>query len=193
MMSLKVKRILALCVCCVLLAAAIYQNIRQDDTDNDVNAGTGDVNQTEDVIFVQDYNSEQAGTTDGEGVPTGVECGDPIEYIAGLRIEREAERSAFTEECIAIIEDTSSSETDVLNAQDDIIAVNSVTESEDLLESALKSRGYEDVFVEYSDEGFIDIVLVAENVTESEIETISAVVYSEIEVSPEFLTVSSVY
>ncbi|MBQ8164416.1 MAG: SpoIIIAH-like family protein [Clostridia bacterium] len=197
-MSLKVKRILALCVCCVLLAAAIYQNIRTDDTNSGADVDSTISESSEDVIFVQDYNSEEAGNIDGEQANTdvdltGIKCDSPLDYIAGLRIEREAYRSALTEECMSIIESTSSSDAEVSIAQDEILAVNSMTETEDLLESALKSRGYEDVFAEYNDDGCIDIVLIAKNISESEIETITSMVYSESGVTSEYLTVSSVY
>lgn len=196
-MSLKVKRILALCVCCALLAIAIYQNIRHDDSDSKVNA-EGNKDTLEDVIFVQDYNSEETGNIgDGSSVSTefatGVDCDSPVDYIAGLRIEREAVRSEYTEDCMSVIEDDKSSESDVLSAQDKILSVNSMIENEDLLESALKNRGYEDVFVEYGDEGNIDVVLIAENITSSEIDAIASVIYSETGVSSECLTVSSVY
>ena len=126
-------------------------------------------------------------------MPTGINCDNPRDYIAGLRIEREADRSAFTEECLAVIDDADSTETEVLNAQDDIIAVSAMTECEDLLESSIKSRGYEDVFVGFDDDGFVEVVLIAETVTESEIDTISSAVFSQIGIEPEFLTVSSVY
>lgn len=196
-LSLKTKRILALCVCCVLLAIAIYQNIRHDDSDINVNSEKSD-DSAEDVIFVQDYNSEQTGNISGdssvsEEPVTGIDCDSPVDYIAGLRIEREANRSEYTEDCMAIIENTESSQSDVLSAQDKILSVNSMIENEDALESALKNRGYEDVFVEFSDEGNVDVVLVAKNVSESEIETIATVIYSESGISSESLTVSSVY
>ena len=188
-MSLKVKRILALCVCFALLAVAVYQNIRHDVKES--NSETDEP--SDEVIYVQDNNSENVDNVTGDGVPTGIKCDNPTDYIAGLRIEREAERSAFTEECLAVIDDTDSSETEVLNAQDEIIAVSAMTECEDLIESSIKSRGYEDVFVGFGDDGFVDVVLIAETVTASEIETISSVVFSQIEIEPEFLTVSSVY
>ena len=188
-MSLKVKRILALCVCFALLAVAVYQNIRHDVKDS----GSDAEEPSDEVIFVQDNNSEDVDGTVGDGVPTGVKCDNPMDYIAGLRIEREAERSAFTEECLAVIDDTDSSETDVLNAQEDIIAVSAMMQCEDMLESSIKSRGYEDVFVGFGDDGFVDVVLIAENVTSDEIVTISNTVFSQIEIEPEFLTVSSVY
>ena len=189
-MSLKMKRILALFVCCALLAAAIYQNVRSSDDDDAVAKEDG---LTEDVILVQDYNSEETGDLNGDSVATGVLCSDPAGYIAGLRIEREAERSAYTEECLAIIENVSSGESEVLQAKDDILSVNSVIESETSLESALKNRGYEDVFVEYNEDGYVDIVLIAKNITESEIDMIASVVNDEVEVTSEYITVSSVY
>ena len=189
-MSLKVKRLLALFFCCALLAAAIYQNVRSGNADE---VAEPDDTLTEDVIFVQDYNSEETGESDGDSVATGVLCGDPVGYIAGLRIEREAERSAYTEECLAVIENVSSAESDILQAQDDILSVNSVIESEKTLETMLKGRGYEDVFVEYNDDGYVDIVLVAKNITESEIDMITTAVNAEVEVTSEYITVRSVY
>lgn len=188
-MSLKVKRILALLFCCVLLAAAIYQNVRSDDVDEMVNSDEN----SKDVIFVQDNNSEETGTAEDDAVATGVLCGDPVGYVTGLRIEREAERSAYTEECMAVIENISSAESEVLQAQDNILSVNSVIESELSLENMLKSRGYEDVFVEYNDDGFIDVVLVAKTITESEVDMITSVINSEVEVSSEYITIRSVY
>lgn len=189
-MSLKVKRLLALFFCCALLAAAIYQNVRSDNGDAVVNP---DDNDAEDVLFVEDNNSEETGESSGDSVATGVLCDDPAGYIAGLRIEREAERSAYTEECLAVIEDVSSAESDVLRAQDDILTVNSVIESENALECMLKNRGYEDVFVEYNDDGYVDIVLIAETITESEVDMIASAVNSEVYVTSEYITVRSVY
>lgn len=196
-MSLRVKRILALCVCCVLLAAAVYQNIRTSD-DGDLDVAVTDSENSEEVMFVQDYNSEEAGNIEEEQASaeetfTGIKCDSPLDYIAGLRIEREAYRSSFTEECMAVIDSPESSDAEVLVAQDEILSVNTMTETEDSLETALKSRGYEDVFAEYNDDGYLDIVLVAKNITDSEIDTIASMVYTESGISSECISVSSVY
>ncbi|MBQ8827822.1 MAG: SpoIIIAH-like family protein [Clostridia bacterium] len=199
---MKTKRIIALCVCCLLLAAAIYQNVHSRSGSDNEEVVNSDSSEAEEVIFVQDYNNQEVGN-DAESESTaeelsdteetGVKCDNALDYIAELRIEREVLRSTEAEECMTIIEDTTASDGAKETAQETVDSISTMTEIEDSLESAIKSRGYEDVFVVYDDEGSIDVTVIAKNMTEDEVNSIAEIVHTESGISEEYMSVCSVY
>lgn len=166
---------------------------------DEVNAGEN----SDEVIFVEDYNSQEvdgetedgepADGTETEEIATGIKCDNALDYIAEMRISREVSRSEATEECMAIIEDSTSSDSEITSAQEAVTSISTMTEIEDSLESAIKGRGYEDVFVIYDDDGSIDITVIAKNMTDSEVNTIAELVHSESGVTSEYMSVCSVY
>lgn len=144
-MSIKVKRIIALSVCAVLLAVAIVQNVR----------------------------SAKQGA--GEIKPTAAANADPVEevnpseeFFAKARLERESERAAAEAECAAVLADSESTEAEITAANEISESLAAMTETEEKLESVIAGRGYEDVLVLLSGEGEMEITVSKAEIDETE-------------------------
>ncbi len=144
-MSIKVKRIIALGVCAALLAVAIVQNVR-----------TG---------------KQEAG----ELKPTAPANADPVEetnqseeFFAQARLERESERAAAEAECAAIIADSESTDAEITEANELSKSLAAMTETEEMLESVIAGRGYENVLVKLSDDGEMEITVSKGEIDETE-------------------------
>ncbi len=147
-MSMRTKRIIALVVCVSLLAVAIIQNVKTDKGeagnkgggDNvGVSVGGNDKNNGSD-----DVNSGNNPSDTGSGV---VKVNDTEEYFATIRLNRLNARSETEESCNEIIDSETASESNVADAVAQIETLKKVTKMETDLETAVKSRGYGDVFV----------------------------------------------
>jgi stage III sporulation protein AH len=162
--SIKTKRIIALSICLLLLAAAIFQNIRnnaklagKDNENDDGNVLVNDGNDNND--------DENTNTTDGSD--------EAKEFFAGARLERESDRSLSEAECLAVISDTEASEDEKTAATQMQLAIEMMNQMENTIETAIKSRGYNDVFVILDSDGFIKITVMAKELTEGEVETLT--------------------
>ena len=148
-MSMRTKRIIALVVCVSLLATAIILNVRTekgeagDKTGGDnVNVSVGgdetDQNGSENVINGNEETDVGAGVT---------KVDDAEEYFAAIRLNRLNSRSETEESCNEIIDSETASESNVADAVAQIETLKKTTTMETDLETAVKSRGYDDVFV----------------------------------------------
>lgn len=198
-LSAKAKKIIALCICCALLAVAIIQNVYTGIKDD--NAATGkvesgdnaDVNgepdDSQDVLAGENQSAEE----DAETVATGLKCESVADYISGLRLERDEVRSLAAEECMAIIENETSAEDDKAKAQETVQSIGMMQEIETSLETALKGKGYEDVFVIYNDQGEIDVTLVAKTLVQEEVSAIASIIHTSTGVSVGNMSLQSIY
>ncbi len=159
-LSLKAKRIIALCICCVLLAAAVFQNLRSGAASSGKDPGDNPVNQPNDPNDGDDGNGSLVGN-DGSDI---IE-----EYFAGARLERESSRSMEEEACQAILNSEESSEEEKTAANETVQVLSLRNEVESTLETAIKSRGYEDVFVLLDDSGAVDVTVWSEELAEDEV------------------------
>lgn len=143
-MSIKVKRIIALSVCAVLLTVAIVQNVRS------------------------------AKQEAGEIKPTAAANADPVEtnqsdeFFAKARLERESERAAAEAECAAVLADSESTEAEITEANEISESLAAMMETEQKLESVIAGRGYEDVLVMLSGEGEMEITVSKAEIDETE-------------------------
>ena len=80
----------------------------------------------------------------GSGV---IKVNDTEEYFATIRLNRLNSRSETEESCNEIIDSETASESNVADAVATIETLKKTTKMETDLESAVKSRGYDDVFV----------------------------------------------
>lgn len=159
-MSIKVKRIIALSVCAVLLAVAIFQNIRS--------------------------GRQEAG----EVKPTAVANAEPMEeqnlseeFFAQARLERESERAAAEAECAAVLADSESTEAEITEANELSQSLAAMTETEEALESVIAGRGYENVLVMLSDSGEMEITVSKAEIDEAEVAAIVQLAQESTEVS----------
>lgn len=157
-MSLKTKRLIALGICLVLLAAAIFQNIRNN---KDKAAGKDDDKKGLIVNDLDDYLDETIL--------------DAEEFFAGARLERESKRSLLVAECAAVIDDTESSEEEKVQAMELKDAIEMMIELESDMETAIKGRGYEEVIVELDEDGYIYVTVMAEELTEQEVMVLAGI------------------
>lgn len=184
-MSLKVKRIVALCVCCVLLGAAVVQNLRSSA----VSAGQGSVDQPVDQ-------------PDTGGTGNGNENDDPVsqpeedrlvaEFFSGARLERESNRSMQEEACQTILSSAESSAEEKTAAQETVQVLSLRSEVELTLENAIKSRGYEDVFVLLDDSGAVDVTVWAESLAEEEVMILASLILDNTEAEMDQIVVQSI-
>jgi stage III sporulation protein AH len=191
-LSAKVKKIIALCICCALLAVAIIQNVytglkeeKQEATGSNQTEGSKDVlsNDGEDV--------ESSG--DEDSVTTGLKCDSVEDYFSGLRLERDEVRSLAAEECMAIIENETAADEEKSKAQETVQSIGMMQEIENSLETALKSKGYQDVFVNYDNDGEIDVTLVADNLVQDEVSAIASIIQTSTGISIAKMSVQNVY
>jgi stage III sporulation protein AH len=191
-LSAKVKKIIALCICCALLAVAIIQNVytglkeeKQEATGSNQTDGSKDVlaNDSEDV--------ESSG--DEDSVTTGLKCDSVEDYFSGLRLERDEVRSLAAEECMAIIENETAADEEKSKAQETVQSIGMMQEIENSLETALKSKGYQDVFVNYDNDGEIDVTLVADNLVQDEVSAIASIIQTSTGISIAKMSVQNVY
>ena len=147
-MSMRTKRIIALVVCVSLLAVAIIQNVKTDKGEagnktggDNVNVSVGDNNNGDEN---QNVNNANNGSDIGSGV---IKVNDTEEYFATIRLNRLNSRSETEESCNEIIDSETASESNVADAVATIETLKKTTKMETDLESAVKSRGYDDVFV----------------------------------------------
>lgn len=178
-MSIKTKRIIALSICLLLLTAAIFQNIR-----NNSKAGNTDKDNNKDGLIVNDGDDN-----DDE---TGGEILDAEEFFAGARLDRESKRSLTEAECTAVIGDQDATDEEKAAAQELQLALEMMVELEGEMETAIKSRGYEDVFVELDENGYVNVTVMAEELTEQEVMALADVVVSAANISLDQLAIKSI-
>ncbi len=151
-MSVKVKRIIALGVCAALLAVAVFQNVKS-------------------------HNNEEA-----EVKPTAVANADPVEtntdeeeYFAQARLEKESARAEAEAQCAAVIADAESTEEEISQANAKVESLQVIAETEAGLESVIAGRGYQQVLVELTDEGQLEITVSQSEIDETEATAIAQI------------------
>ena len=152
-MSVKVKRMIALGVCVLLLGVAVFQNVRTN------RKGAGELAPTE--------NPGATAGADENGGKKTVNA-ELLEYFAGARLERESDRSAVSEECALIISDAEASEADKTAAADLAKSLETLSKTESEMEAAIEGRGYEEALVFLDDAGTVEITVLAESLDETE-------------------------
>ena len=146
-MSMRTKRIIALVVCVSLLAVAIIQNVKTDkgEAGNKTNGGSNvNVNVGNNGNDSENVGGENGTDDIGKGV---IKVSDTEDYFATIRLNRLNSRSETEESCNEIIGNDDASESVVADAVAQIETLKKTTKTETDLETAIKSRGYDDVFV----------------------------------------------
>lgn len=191
-LSGKVKKIIALCICCALLAVAIIQNVYTGlKEEKQEAAGSNQTEGDKDVLSNDGEDLESSG--DEDSVTTGLKCDSVEDYFSGLRLERDEVRSLAAEECMAIIENETAADEEKSKAQETVQSIGMMQEIENSLETALKSKGYQDVFVNYDNDGEIDVTLVADNLVQDEVSAIASIIQTSTGISIAKMSVQNVY
>ncbi len=194
-MKKNVKKIIALCICCALLAAAVIQNVYSNKNSDSKPSGITDNNDSSDTLVNNNDSSEneEPAGTDDDSEPTGIKCENTEDYLSGLRLERDRIRSLEAEECMSIIESDEFAEDEKTKAQETVQSIGVMQEIEVSVETALRDKGYEDVFVNYSIDGNIDVTLVAETLVEDEVMAIATVIEESTGVTLDCMSLKSIY
>lgn len=173
-MSMRTKRIIALVICVSLLAVAIVQNMRSDKAEAGVD-DTGDVNISVGGSGTFDDGSQSTGGSRTEfDVGAGViKVNDAEEYFAVIRLNRLNSRSKTEESCNEIIESDTANESNVADAVAAMEDLRKTAQMETDLETAVKSRGYNDVFVSIENDS-VYITVLADSLDEAEVSAIAA-------------------
>lgn len=157
-MSMRTKRIIALVICVSLLVVAIVQNMRSDSAEAGKNNGGVNISVGGSAGDSSNQNvSENQNDTDPSRGVVKVENAE--EYFAAIRLNRLNSRSQTEENCNEIIQSDSSSESVVADAVAKIEDLRKTSKTEAELETAVKSRGYEDVFVSIENDSVYITVL----------------------------------
>jgi len=147
-MSMRTKRIIALVVCVSLLAVAIIQNVKTNKGEAGNKTGGDNVNVSVGNPNDKDGSNNASNGNDASDVGKGViKVNDTEEYFATIRLNRLNSRSETEESCNEIIDSETASESNVADAVAQMETLKKITKMETDLETAVKSRGYDDVFV----------------------------------------------
>lgn len=147
-MSMRTKRIIALVVCVSLLAVAIIQNVKTNKGEAGNKTGGDNVNISVGNPNDKDGSNDASNGNDASDVGKGViKVNDTEEYFATIRLNRLNSRSETEESCNEIIDSETASESNVADAVAQMETLKKTTKMETDLETAVKSRGYDDVFV----------------------------------------------
>lgn len=155
-MSIKSKRIIALCVCLLLLGVAVMQNVRTESSSAVHNDDT--------TVNDSDILPELIGVSKIE---------DSEEFFAQKRLNRLNAQSVLSEEYQSVIEDVNASEDAVSEAKDMLDTLNTVMRYENDLETQIKSMGYQDVFATFEESGDIDITVLTESLNDADVNSIA--------------------
>lgn len=203
-MKTGVKRIIALCVCCLLLAAAIVQNVYSNRKKNAANADggsgnsdvlAGDLNDGKENAENNDLltNTKPNGEDSGKREATGIKCDSVADFMAGLRLERDESRSLAAEACMTVIENENADADEKTKAQETVQSISLMQEIEKSIETAIKGEGYADAFACYDDSGSFDVTIVAETMTQEDVMSIAVMIQTAAGIEMEMLSVQSVY
>ena len=168
-MSMRTKRVIALSICVSLLAIAIIQNMKPDRGEaGDKNGGTN-VN-----VSVGGDSEDVSNKPQDENIGAGVvKVNDSEEYFATVRLNRLNARSQTEESCNEIIDSETASETNVADAVALMENLKKTSKMETDLETSVKSRGYDDVFVMIENE-CVYITVASESLDGGEVSAIAA-------------------
>lgn len=173
-MSMRTKRIIALVICVSLLVVAIVQNMRTDSAEANGGSIGGGVNISASGSADDDNAQSTGGSQTEFDVGAGVvKVNDAEEYFAVIRLNRLNSRSRTEESCNEIIESDTSSESNVADAVAAMEDLRKTTQMETDLETAVKSRGYNDVFVSIENDS-VYITVLADSLDEAEVSAIAA-------------------
>ena len=203
-MKTGVKRIIALCVCCLLLVAAIVQNVYSNRKKNAADTGGapgnsdvlvndpdgGDENTGGDGLLT---NTQPGDDNSGKKEPTGIQCDSVADFMAGLRLERDESRSVAAEACMTVIESEAADADEKTKAQETVQSISLMQEIENTVETAIKGEGYADAFACFDDSGSFDVTVVAETMSQEEVMAIAYMIQTAAGLEISSLSVQSIY
>ncbi|MBR5280045.1 MAG: SpoIIIAH-like family protein [Clostridia bacterium] len=176
-LSQRTKRIMALSVCVLLLGLAIVQNL-STESGSEAQIGedtsvSGDADTLVDLIGVSKIEDEE-------------------EYFAGKRLHRLNQQSALADEYESVMEDQSADKDTIAEAQSMLASLDAVMTCENDLESQIKSLGYVDVFAELMSDGMVDITVLAESLSEADVQSIAIIAEGLTQSSMDRITIRGV-
>ena len=175
-LSQRSKRIIALSTCVLLLGLVILQNVSSEKgraTQMEDASVSGDADQLTDLIGVSKIEDEE-------------------EYFAGRRLYRLNQQSVLVDEYKSVLEDQGADEDAISEAQSMLASLNALMTCENDLEAQIKSLGYIDVFAELKTDGMVDITVLAESLSEADVQSIAVIAEALTEATMDRITVRGV-
>lgn len=175
-LSVKSKRIIALCVCFLLLGVAVLQNIRTGN-------GSAVQNEEDSIVGDSDILSDLVGVS---------KIDDSEEFFAQQRLNRLNQQSSLTEEYQTVIRDQEAPADAVAEAKDMLDTLNTVMQYENDLETQIKSMGYQDVFASFEGNGEIEITVLTDALNDADVNSIAVCAADLTSVSMNQITIRGV-
>lgn len=126
-------------------------------------------------------DAQQTGTQTGEDNPGSAVLASTelsADFFVSAKLSREQTRSKNKETLMAIVQDKSISEDLKKDAMDTLVAMTKNAEKEDICESLLGARGFEEIVVRIEEEG-VNVIVNAATINEQELAQIEDVIMRE--------------
>ncbi|MBQ7061205.1 MAG: SpoIIIAH-like family protein [Clostridia bacterium] len=179
------KGVIAAVLLLLLLAGAVWLNIRLKEDGGETDAMAGRPADAQNTDQNSDAVDGREGTEDAAIVGAGVYEG----YFAGFREERSSIRAQEIDFLRMIVEDESTDAETRRSAQERLMQLVSNMEQEFSIESKLRSKGFRDAAVTFRNDS-VTVVIDGETLSDEEVARILDIIRSETGVSAQAVRIS---
>lgn len=193
---LRKRQVVALMLIILVIVAGYFQYTykKQGIADNERDSG-----KLGEAVYVElDNNdltqqpanevSQQNNLAQDEAVTASKEAED---YFAQTKLDKEISRSRDADEFMKIVEDENASAEIKEEAYNKMMALIDLSDKEMRIEALIKKQGFKDVIVLFADDGSVDVVVKAPNLTEAQVAQISDIVSRQANVSVDKIVVKN--
>jgi len=193
---LRKRQVVALMLIILVIVAGYFQYTykKQGIADNERDSG-----KLGEAVYVElDNNdltqqpanevSQQNNLVQDEAVTASKEAED---YFAQTKLDKEISRSRDADEFMKIVEDENASAEIKEEAYNKMMALIDLSDKEMRIEALIKKQGFKDVIVLFADDGSVDVVVKAPNLTEAQVAQISDIVSRQANVSVDKIVVKN--
>ena len=179
------KGVIAAALLLLLLAGAIWLNIRLKEDGGETDAMSARPAQAQNTDQNGDAENGMDGAEDAASVGAGVYEG----YFAGFREERSSIRAQEIDFLRMIVEDESTDAETLRSAQERLMQLVSNMEQEFSIESKLRSKGFRDAAVTFRNDS-VTVVIDGESLSDEEVARILDIIRNETGVSAQAVRIS---
>jgi stage III sporulation protein AH len=141
--------------------------------------------------LVTDDTEDKSDTSDSTGEAVLVNSTLSSSYFSSTKLKREQSRAQQRETLMNIIGNNKIADDQKEVAMDSIIKMNEITEKENVTESLIEAKGFENVVVSIL-ENSVDVVVEVSNITDQQVAQIENIVKSKTGISVENITITPV-
>lgn len=166
MLVFKRKQIVVLSMLLLIIVAGVIQyNIKQSSV-----AVSGDDQKIGDTVYVEN------DTKDGKPGIAMTASKQANDFFAQAKLDRDVSRNKDTEALKTVTNDTTVTKEVKAKAQERVVQITSNSQKENRIEILIKETGFSDVVALFGDDGSVDIVVKAPNLTSAQVAKISDIV-----------------